>query len=100
MVLTIPPKTTGLLRIAVVNAAGAVVTDAAAVADVYGPTGKRVADNATLTNAGQGNYDLEVLPTWSTAESGAVIEGEYRAVITVTQGALTATERVKYTIMF
>lgn len=96
----IDPITTGLLRVTVKDGAGALVTDATATATVYDATGKRVAANSPLTNAGAGVYTLTVLASWSDAGGGVPVLGVYRAVITVTRSGMTRTKQIRFLVDF
>jgi hypothetical protein len=95
----IDPITTGTLSITVRNSVGALVADAAAVADVYKPSGQRVADDIALTNLGSGIYALTIDSAWSSS-AGKPILGVFWAIITVTKSGQTRTKRFRYLVDF
>lgn len=96
----IDPQTTAILRITVTDTDGDLVDIATCTADVYGPTGQVAATNQAVTFIGAGQYDLTILPAWSTALDGDSIEGEFRAFIAVAVGQILRTIRVPYRVSF
>ena len=78
---------------------GTLLNDATCIADVWTPTGTKVADDEPLTNNTDGTYTLSILPAWSD-NSGEAIEGEFLAEVTATRSGSKRVRRFRYVVKF
>lgn len=101
--LTITPRTSGTLAVLIQQDNGGVmqgVLTATCAADVFLPSGQRVASAVTMTGIGGGYYTLVIDPAWSLDALGRTISGKFRAVVTATLSGEIFTDAFDFDVKF
>jgi hypothetical protein len=99
--LTITPGTSGTLTITLeyTDSQGVAqrITSAAVSATVRNPELKRLEQNVTMSNAGNGNYTLPIDPAWSLT-NGVPAVGTYYVDVTVLWNGEQLFDRLPYLV--
>lgn len=99
LVTYIPPNTDAQLRITLKDRSDVAITSGTVTADVYNPSGTRVATASALTHLGAGVWALSIAASWSYS-AGVYTQGEFVGVITASYSGNTLTKRVRWPVMF